>query len=127
MMNFDDQYTKGFEETFQKYLKEIRSMKPENFEKIKEAFATVSKIVSEYEDMPEKSPEDLKFLSELEIKLKQFAQKIADMKLILDVSLHRQALAYYDNVKNWRRRETKRPEKSTMISNHMLKPLTLIK
>ena len=35
-MNFDDKFTKDFEEKFQKHLQTIRGISPESFEKIKQ-------------------------------------------------------------------------------------------
>ena len=47
----------------------------------------------------------------LEVKLKEFVQKLGDMKLILGVSLYRQSLAYYEHVKKLAKEGNKEAER----------------
>jgi len=110
-MNFDDKYTKDSEETFQKYLKEVRSFTPENYKIIEENLIIITEYVERIRNIPDKSPEDLEQIISLEVQLKGFVQKIDDMKLILSVSLYRQSLAYYEHVKKLAKEGNKEAEK----------------
>lgn len=98
-MNFDDKFTKEFEEKFKKNLEAIRSMPPEAHQQIKKSLDVISEFVETLKNTPEKTSEDLELLAGLQTKLKQLNEAFSDMQLILGESLHRQSLAFYENVK----------------------------
>lgn len=99
MMNFDDEFTRDFEEKFQKNLAEIRKISDEEMLAIKENIFKVTKFIEDFSKMPEKSPEDIEFVAKIAIDLLVLTQKLEDAKLILGESLNRKARAYYEHVK----------------------------
>ena len=110
-MNFDDKYTKESEEAFQKHLKEVRSIPPETYKIIEENLIIVVAQVEKLKSIPNKSPEDLLLLAKFETRVKDITQKLNDIKLILDVSIYRHSLAYFENVKKLAKEGDKEAEK----------------
>ncbi|KQR92429.1 hypothetical protein ASG01_10920 [Chryseobacterium sp. Leaf180] len=98
-MNFDDQFTKDFEEKFQKNLQAVRGVSPEDFEKIKQNLQFVFEFLEDLKNKPDKTPEDFEHLEAISSALNPLSQELADMKLVLDESLYRQSIAYYEHVK----------------------------
>lgn len=111
MMNFDDPFTRDFEEKFKTNLHAIRAMKPSNFQEIKENISAVSELLNYLNNNPEKSEENLELLSELNAVMKEMLQKFEDMKLILDESLYRKSRAYFEHVKKLAKEGDKEAEK----------------
>lgn len=110
-MNFDDKYTKESEETFQKYLKEVRSIPPEAFKEIKKSQLVILEFLEKLKNKPDKSQEDFDLIAQLHEGLKELLQKMEDIKLILDISLYRQSLAFYENVKKLAKEGDKEAER----------------
>ncbi|WP_312765298.1 hypothetical protein [Epilithonimonas sp.] len=98
-MNFDDKFTKEFEEKFEKNLEAIRSMPPGAHQQIKESLNVISEFVEKLKNKSEKTSADLELLANLQTKLKRLYETFSDMQLILGESLHRKSLAFYENVK----------------------------
>ncbi|WP_379968675.1 hypothetical protein [Epilithonimonas sp. UC225_85] len=109
-MNFDDKFTKEFEEKFQKNLKGIRSMTPEEHQKIKESLEVIYEFAYNLKNKPDKSPEELEMLAGITIKLEKLSQTFRDMQLILGESLYRQSLAFYEHVKKLAKEGNKEAE-----------------
>jgi len=53
-MNFDDKFTKDFEEKFQKNLQTIRGISPESFEMIKQNLQIVFEFLEDFKNKPDK-------------------------------------------------------------------------
>ena len=98
-MNFDDEFTRDFEEKFQKNLAQIRKIGEKEMLIIKENISIVSEFLEDFKKMPEKSPEDIEFAAKITIDFLALTQKLEDAKLILDESLNRKARAYFEHVK----------------------------
>lgn len=110
-MNFDDKFTKDFEEQFQKHLQAVRAISPEDFEKIKQNLQIVFKVLEDFKNKPDKTPEDFEQLAAITSRLKPLLQNIEDINLILGESLNRQSIAYYENVKKLAKEGDKEAEK----------------
>ncbi|WP_262148578.1 hypothetical protein [Chryseobacterium foetidum] len=110
-MNFDDKFSKDFEEQFQKHLQAVRGISPEDFEKIKQNLQIVFKLLEKFKNKPDKTPEDLEQLAAITSRLKPLLQNIEDINLILGESLNRQSIAYYENVKKLAKEGDKEAEK----------------
>ena len=98
-MNFDDEFTKDFEEKFQKSLGQIRKIGHENILAVKENILKVTEFLEDFKKMPEKSPQDIEFVAKITADLLVLIQKLEDVKLILGENLNRKARAYYEHVK----------------------------
>lgn len=98
-MNYDDQFNKDFEEKFQKNLAAIRKMEPNTIKFLEENLVNVKNVIDDFNKKPNKSPEDLIFLGECNLRIQDILQNIQDIQLILNESLVRKARAYYENVK----------------------------
>lgn len=110
-MNFDDKFTKEFEEKFEKNLEAIRSMPPEAYQQINESLNVISEFVDTLKSNPEKTSADLELLASLQIKLKLLSETFSDMKLILGESIYRKSLAFYEHVKKLAKEGDKEAEK----------------
>ncbi|MDP9956748.1 hypothetical protein J2X97_002407 [Epilithonimonas hungarica] len=110
-MNFDDKFTKQFEEKLEKNLKLIRSMPPEVLLTVKENLLNIDSAIEQIKSNPNKSDEDLKILKDLENDLPALKQQIEDMQLILMESLYRKSLVYFENVKRLAKEGNKEAEK----------------
>lgn len=110
-MNFDDKFTKEFEEKFQKNLQAIRSIPPDAYQLIEENLKVISEFLEQLRKKPDKTPEDLELLASLQIKMKELFQTFRDMQLILGESLYRKSLAFYEHVKKLAKEGDKEAEK----------------
>lgn len=110
-MNFDDKFTKDFEEKFQKHLQAVRGISPEAFDQIKEKLQIVFELLEDFNNKPNKTPEDFKQLADINTRLKPILQDFADMELVLGEILTRQSIAYYENVKKLAKEGDKEAEK----------------
>lgn len=110
-MNFDDKFTKEFEEKFQKNLQAIRSIPPDAYQLIEENLKVISEFLEQLRKKPDKTPEDLELLASLQIKMKELFQTFQDMQLILGESLYRKSLAFYEHVKKLAKEGDKEAEK----------------
>lgn len=110
-MNFDDKFTKQFEEKFQKNLEAIRSIPPETHQIIEDNLKIIYEFIEKLKSKPDKSPEDFELLASLHIKLKELYQSFEDMKLILGESLYRKSVAFYEHVKKLAKDGDKEAEK----------------
>jgi len=110
-MNFDDKFTKDFEEKFQKNLEAIRSITPEAHQRLKESLKVISEFLEQLKNQPDKTPEDFELLASLQIKMKELSQTFQDMQLILSESLYRKSLAFYEHVKKLAKEGDKEAEK----------------
>lgn len=110
-MNFDDKFTKDFEEKFQKQLQAVRGISPEDFEKIKQNLQIVFELLDDFKNKPNKTPEDFEKVAAISSRLKPLLQNFKDMELILGESLNRQSIAYYENVKKLAKEGDKEAEK----------------
>lgn len=110
-MNFDDKFTKDFEEKFQKNLQAIRSIPPDAYQLIEENLKVISEFLEQLKNQPEKTPEDFELLASFQIKMKELSQTFQDMQLILGESLYRKSLAFYEHVKKLAKEGDKEAEK----------------
>lgn len=110
-MNFDDKFRKDYEEQFQKQLQAIRGIPSEDFEKIKQSLLFVCKVLEDFKNKPNKTPEDFEQLDAIISRLTPLLQNIEDINLILGESLNRQSIAYYENVKKLAKEGNKEAEK----------------
>ena len=110
-MNFDDKFTKDFEEKFQKNLQTIRGISPESFEMIKQNLQIVFEFLEDFKNKPDKTPEDFEQLAAITSRLKPLLQNFVDIELILGESLNRQSIAYYEHVKKLAKEGNKEAEK----------------
>ncbi len=98
-MNYDDEFTKSFEEKFQHHLKLIREMPPEVLNTLKAEMVVIKDWLDEFKKNPNPSAEDLQRMAFMGEKFKALHQKLEDIQLILGESLRRQAMDFYENVK----------------------------
>ncbi len=110
-MNFDDKFTKDFEEKFQKNLKAIREIPPEAHQIIEQNLLIVSGFLEDLKNKEDKTPEDFELLASFNLQLKEILQQMEDMKLILGESLYRQSRAYFENVKKLAKEGNKEAER----------------
>lgn len=110
-MNFDDKFTKDFEEKFQKHLQAVRAISPKAFEQIKVKLQIVFEFLEDFKNKPNKTPEDFENLAAITSRLKPLLQDFSDMKLVLGESLTRQSTAYFENVKKLAKEGDKEAEK----------------
>lgn len=110
-MNYDDQFSKDFEEKFQKNLAAIRKMEPNTIKFLEENLVNVKKNIDDFNKKPNKSPEDLVFLSECNVRIQDILQNIQDIQLILGESLNRKARAYFEHIKKLAKEGNKDAEK----------------
>ena len=109
-MNYDDKFTKQFEDKFQKNLELIRSMPPEVLVTVKENLLIIGEAIDEIKANPNKSDEDMEMLKTLKNDLLTLKTQIEDMQLILGESIYRQSLAYFENVKRLAKEGDKKAE-----------------
>ena len=109
-MNYDDNFTKQFEDKFQKNLKLIRNMPPEVLVTVKENLLIIGEAINEIKANPNKSDEDLKMLKEFKNSICALNQQLEDMHLILSESMYRQSLDYFENVKRLAKSGDKKAE-----------------
>ncbi len=109
-MNYDDKFTKQFEDKFQKNLKLIRSMPPEVLVTVKENLLIIGEAIDEIKANPNKSDEDLRMLKEFKNSICALNQQLEDIHLILSESMYRQSLAYFENVKRLAKAGDKKAE-----------------
>ena len=98
-MNFDDEFTRDFEEKFQKNLAQVRKISDEQILAIRESILTIIEFLEDFKKMREKSPEDIEFAAKVNAEFLIHMQKIEDINLIIGESLNRKARAYYEHVK----------------------------
>ncbi len=110
-MNYDDKFTKGFEEKFQKTLAAVRAMKPEDYENIQENVGILNELLAGFLDKPNKTTEEIEFIAEIEQRMRGLLKKIADIKIILDENLYRKARAQYEYLKKLTKEGNKEAEK----------------
>lgn len=109
-MNYDDNFTKQFEDKFQKNLKLIRNMPPEVLVTVKENLLILGEAINEIKANPNKSDDDLKMLKEFKNSICALNQQLEDIHLILSESMYRQSLAYFENVKRLAKAGDKKAE-----------------
>lgn len=110
MMNYDDKFTKQFEDKFQKNLELIRSMPPEVLVTVNENLLIIKEAIDEIKANPNKSDDDMVKLKGLVNDLLVLKTQIEDMQLILGESIYRQSLAYFENVKRLAQEGDKKAE-----------------
>ena len=98
-MNFDDEFTRDFEEKFQKNLAQVRKISDEQILAIRESILTITEFLEDFKKMREKSPEDIAFAAKVNAEFLIHMQKLEDINLIIGESLNRKARAYYEHVK----------------------------
>ena len=111
MMNYDDQFTREFEEKFQKNLKKIRNFSKEDRQKVEENIMMLSDIIEELIAKPDKSKDEIELLTKLQFELPKLIQILEDSKMILDESLYRQSRAQYEHLKKLAKEGNKEAEK----------------
>jgi len=109
-MNYDDKFTKQFEDKFQKNLELIRSMPPEVLVTVNENLLIIKEAIDEIKANPNKSDDDMVKLKGLVNDLLVLKTQIEDMQLILGESIYRQSLAYFENVKRLAQEGDKKAE-----------------
>ena len=110
-MNYDDDFTRGFEEMFQKHLKTVRNFSKESQQKVEENLIKICDFVEEFVDNPNKSADEIELFEKIKLQIPIIKQSIEDMKMILNESLYRQSMAYYENVKKLAKEGNKEAEK----------------
>ena len=110
-MNYDDKFTRDFEEKFQKSLKKIRNFSKEDRQKVEENIMLLSNIIEEIVDKPDKSPDEIELLAKLQLELPKLIQILEDQQLILDESLYRKSRAQYEHLKKLAKEGNKEAEK----------------
>lgn len=110
-MNYDDKFTREFEEKFQESLKKIRNFKPADRQKLETNLIEICNFVEELSHKPIKSPEEIELFQNLQLKIPKILQSLEDMKLVLNESLYRQSRAYFENVKKLAKEGNKEAEK----------------
>ena len=98
-MNFDDEFTRDFEEKFQKNLKKIRKIGDKEISSMEENILIVTELLEDFKKIPEKSPEDLEFVAQTNDDLLRLCQKLEDIMRIIRESLNRKGRAYFEHVK----------------------------
>ena len=73
-MNFDDKFTKDFEEKFQKNLQTVTGISPEDFEKIKHNLHIVFELLEDFKNKPNITPKDFEKVAAITSRLKPFAK-----------------------------------------------------
>ena len=110
-MNYDDKFTREFEEKFQKSLKKIRNFSREDRQKMEEDIKMLNNFVEELIDKPDKSPDEIELLAKLQLELPKLIQILEDHQLILDESLYRKSRAQYEYLKKLAKEGNKEAEK----------------
>lgn len=110
-MNYDDKFTKGFEEKFQKNLAAVRAMKPEDYENIQKNVNILNELLGDFIDKPDKTPQEIEFVAEIKQRMMGLLEKIGDIQIILDENLYRKSRAQYEYLKKLAKEGNKEAEK----------------